>query len=241
MNRRFLVIALTIVSLGLFAPSMRAQEPAASATPKVRIALAGDSTVTDQAGWGAAFAQLLGPSAECRNFAVGGQSSKSFYDQKRWQSLLASQPQYVLIQFGHNDMPGKGPARETDPSSTYPANLIRYVAEARAAGATPILVTPIVRRIFNPDGTLRMELAPWADAVRKVAQEQRVPLVDLNKLSAALVTKLGPEKSAEFDPISKEPGKSDRTHLSPRGAEVFAKIVAEELKQIEPKFASLLK
>ncbi len=241
MNRRSLVIALTIVSLRLFALSLRAHEPAATGESKVRVALAGDSTVTDQAGWGAAFAQLLGPSAECRNFAGGGQSSKSFYDQKRWQTLLDSKPQYVLIQFGHNDMPGKGPARETDPSSTYPENLIRYVAEARAAGATPILVTPLVRRIFKTDGTLRMELAPWADAVRKVAIEHRVPLVDLNKLSAALVTKLGHDKSAEFDPPSKEPGKTDRTHLSQRGAEVFARIIADELKQQEPKFASLLK
>jgi len=92
----------------------------APATSKIRVALAGDSTVTDQAGWGAAFAQLLGPQAECLNFARGGRSSKSFLNEKHWQQVLWARPKYILIQFGHNDMPGKGPERETDPNSTYP-------------------------------------------------------------------------------------------------------------------------
>jgi lysophospholipase L1-like esterase len=184
---------------------------------------------------------LLGPQAECLNFARGGQSSKSFLDQKLWLKVLWSKPQYILIQFGHNDMPGKGPERETDPQSTYPANLARYVHEARAAGAIPILITPMVRRNFMPDGTVRMELAPWADAARKVAKEKQAPLVDLNALSAELVAKLGPDKAAEFNPESKEPGTTDRTHLSKRGAEVFARIIADELKQAEPNLAKLLK
>src|SRR5262249_43814765 len=107
------------------------QESSAAVPATIRVALAGDSTVTDQAGWGAAFAQLLGPQAECLNFAQGGRSSKNFLDEKIWQKALWSKPQYILIQFGHNDMPGKGPARETDPQTTYPENLARYVHEAR--------------------------------------------------------------------------------------------------------------
>lgn len=239
------LLSITILSFAIawyfFIQCAMGQDAKGPTAEKVRVALAGDSTVTDQAGWGAEFGQLLKPEAECRNFARGGQSSKSFLNQKIWDAVLNWKPQYILIQFGHNDMPGKGPQRETDPQTTYAANLARYVDEARAAGAIPILVTPLVRRIFNSDGKLRMELAPWADAMRKVAKDKQVPLVDLNARSAELVEKLGPEKSNEFNPESKEPGTTDRTHLSKRGAEVFARVIADDLKQAEPNLAKLLK
>src|SRR4051794_19422458 len=113
------VIALTVQAW----PAWTAAEPPA----KVRIVLVGDSTVTDQAGWGAAFARLLGPEAECINQARSGSSTKSCLNQGDWKKALAHKPDYVLIQFGHNDMPGKGPERETDPKTTYPANLARFV------------------------------------------------------------------------------------------------------------------
>jgi lysophospholipase L1-like esterase len=106
----------------------------------------------------------------------------------------------VLIQFGHNDMPGKGPKRETDPATTYAENLTRFVTEARAAGAQPILVTSLVRRIFQADGHLRGELAPYAEAARKVATEQHVPLIDLFARSRELVGKLGLAGVASFEP-----------------------------------------
>jgi lysophospholipase L1-like esterase len=57
-------------------------------------------------------------------------------------------PRHVLIQFGHNDQPGK-PGRSTDLASEYPANLKRYVDEVRAAGGQPVLVTPLTRRSFR--------------------------------------------------------------------------------------------
>ena len=63
--------------------------------------------------------------------------------------MLASEPNYVLIQFGHNDNPGKGPKLETDPQTTYRDNMMRYIKEVKAAGAVPVLVTSIVRRNFD--------------------------------------------------------------------------------------------
>ncbi len=168
--------------------------------PKVRIALAGDSTVTDGGGWGFGFKKRLGADVLCENFAGGGQSSKSFRDTGQWQKALAAKPAYVLIQFGHNDMPGKGPNRETDPATTYAENLARFVAEAREAGAQPILVTSLARRIFQPDGKLRGELAPYTEAARKVAAEQQVPLIDLYARSIELVEKLGPAGVDPFEP-----------------------------------------
>jgi lysophospholipase L1-like esterase len=211
---------------------------------RTRIALAGDSTVTDKAGWGAAFAKLLGPNAECLNFAAGGQSSKSFRDTGNWKKVLDSKPAYILIQFGHNDMPGKGPKRETDPATTFPQNLTRFIEEARAIGAKPILVTSLARRVFDQD-KIRGELKPWADAATKVATEKQVPLVDLFTRSVNLHNKLGIAESDTFNPPivpkTKDTKTTDRTHLNAHGAQVIAAIIAEELHQVAPDLAKLLK
>lgn len=204
-------------------------------TKKVRIVLVGDSTVTDTAGWGLAFAGLLKPPAECINLARGGQSSKSFYDKGNWKNALAQKPDFVLIQFGHNDQPGKGPDRETTPNTTYREYLIRYVDEARQAGAQPILVTSMVRRIFTPEGKIDSNLAPYVEAMKTVAAEKKVPLVDLHRRSLELVEQLGPEKSATLGPPHPElPGRMDGTHLSAVGAAAIAPLVVDELRQVEP-------
>ena len=207
---------------------------------KPRVALAGDSTVTDKAGWGAAFAKLLVPEAECLNFAGGGQSSKSFRDTGNWKKVMDAKPAFVLIQFGHNDMPGKGPKRETDPATTYRENMIRYVDEVRAVGAQPILVTSMARRIFD-NGKIRGELKPWAEEVRKIAADKQVPVVDLFARSIELLEKLGPTSSDEFNPPGKDAKTTDRTHLNAKGAEVMAEIIADDLRKVAPELAKLLK
>lgn len=230
---RPLVSLLTFVIV-LVSPASRAAENA-----KTRIALAGDSTVTDTAGWGAAFAKRLGPGAECVNLSSGGQSSKSFRDTGRWKMVLDTKPAFVLIQFGHNDMPGKGPNRETQPETTYRENLIRFITEARAIGAQPILVTSMARRTFD-QGKIRGELKPWADAARKVGADEKVPVVDLFLRSIELLEKLGPTGSNEFNPPGKD-GKGDHTHLNAKGAEVMSGIVADELHRVSPELAKLLK
>jgi len=219
-------------------PAKLVSEDAPKPEKLVRVALAGDSTVADGSGWGPAFAKRLGPKAECLNFARGGQSSKSFRDSGNWRKALDAKPGYILIQFGHNDMPGKGPHRETDPSTTYRENMARYVDESRAAGAVPVLVTSMARRIFD-NGKIRGELAPWVEAVKKVAAEKNVPLVDLSGRSIELLERIGPEASAVFDPITKD-GKPDHTHLSAKGGKVMADLVADELRRVEPKLAKLL-
>lgn len=235
-RRIFARLSLATIAAALSAfPIFAADAPPSH---KPHVALAGDSTVTTTAGWGAAFEKLLGTRGECIQLAGGGQSSKSFRDSGKWAKVIESKPDYVLIQFGHNDMPGKGPNRETDPATTYPENLARFVDEARAAGAVPILVTSMARRTFEK-GKIRGELAPWADAAKKVAAEKKVPLVDLFARSVALLEKLGPEGSAPFDPVTKD-GKPDHTHLSPKGAEVMAAIIAEELHKVAPSLGKLL-
>lgn len=211
-------------------------------TAKTRIVLVGDSTVTDPSGWGLGFARLLKPNAECINKARGGQSSKSFYDKGNWKLALAEKPDYVLIQFGHNDQPGKGPDRETDPKTTYREYLGRYVDEARAAGAEPILVTSLTRRTWGPDGKIRSSLVPYVEAMKAVAQEKKVPLVDLHAASIALVEKLGQEKAKELGPPHpKDPKLVDGTHLSASGADIIASLVAEELRKVVPALRESLR
>lgn len=102
--------------------------------------------------------------------------SKSFRDVGLWAPALAAKPNYVLIQFGHNDAPGKGPERETDPKTTYREYMSRYIDESRAVGAEPVLVTSIVRRNFTPQGKIAIDsLPPFVAEVRLLAMKKRVP------------------------------------------------------------------
>lgn len=138
----------------------------------------------------------------CVNLARGGRSSYSYRAEGSWDiALREMQPGsygavHVLIQFGHNDQPGK-PGRSTDLAREFPDNLRRYVREVRAAGAVPVLVTPLARRQFK-GGVLVDDLAPWAEATRKVAAELDVPLVDLHARSVVAVQALGPVLAMRF-------------------------------------------
>lgn len=204
-----------------------------AAEKPVHVVLVGDSTVTDTAGWGEAFAKQLKPEVRCTNKARGGASTKSYYEGTAlWAEALALKPTHVLIQFGHNDMLGKGPERETDPKSTFRENLVRYIAEARAAGAQPILVTSVTRRNFR-EGKLYDQLADYAAATRAVAAAEKVPLVDLHAASIAAVTKLGEQGSAELGPMKK--GKRDNTHFSAEGAAWAARLLITELVRVVPE------
>jgi lysophospholipase L1-like esterase len=166
---------------------------------------------------------------------------------------------YVMIEFGHNDQPGK-PGRSTDLQTEFPVNLARYVDEVRATGATPVLATPLTRRSFK-DGLLVDDLGLWAEATRTVAQDKRVPLVDLLAASRKAVQAMG---QAEADTLAVEPPVSaavasapqnlnaieavttkksafDRTHVGPKGAALFANIVALLLREAVPALAPRFK
>ncbi|MBB3800852.1 lysophospholipase L1-like esterase [Xanthomonas arboricola] len=162
-----------------------------------KIVLVGDSTTAVQGGWGPSFcAQHVTSFLSCLNLARGGRSTSNYRTEGSWDIALKElrsggyRQVVVLIQFGHNDQPGK-PGRSTDLATEFPANLRRYVAEARAAGAVPVLVTPLTRRQFER-GQLLDDLAPWAQATRAVARELQVPVVDLHARSRALVQGMGP-------------------------------------------------
>ena len=215
----------------------------APATPKkLRIVLVGDSTMTDRAGWGTGFKQFVPESIECINTAQGGRSSKSFIDEGLWKKALELKGDYYIIQFGHNDEPGKGPGRETDPATTFSQFMTRYVDEARAIGAKPVLVTSLTRRKFEETDRhkLRPSLVPYAAATRKVAAEKNVPLVDLHARSIALCELLGDDLCA-FISARTVDNKVDATHLNTAGSLVFARPIVDELRKTVPELASNLR
>lgn len=208
---------------------------------KVKVVLAGDSTVADGSGWGPALGPLFGPNVEVINLARSGASSKSYRIIGQWKNVLAAKPDWVLIQFGHNDQPGKGPDRETDSKTTFRENLARFADEAATAGAKVVLVTPLARRIFDANGKVRTDLGPYAEAVRAVAKEKKLPVVDLYARSVEHLEAIGPEKAVVYNPPAKEPGMVDRTHLSAAGAAATAKLVVAELRASAPDLSKLLK
>lgn len=203
-----LALPCTLLSLACVAqgapidPSILAR-PATAPIRASKIVLVGDSTTAVQGGWGPSFcADHVTSFLACVNLARGGRSSHSYRAEGSWDiALREMQPAgygsvHVLIQFGHNDQPGK-PGRSTDLAREFPDNLRRYVRDVRAVGAVPVLVTPLARRQFKA-GVLVDDLAPWAEATRKVAAELRVPLVDLHARSVAAVQALGPVLAMRF-------------------------------------------
>jgi lysophospholipase L1-like esterase len=213
----------------------------ARAAGPLRIAIIGDSTVCDypadkpECGWGMFVRDYFNDTVSVINLAKSGRSTKTFIAEGLWKKTLDAKPDVVLIQFGHNDSHAKERPEATDAATDYRENLRRYIDETRAANATPILVTPMVRRNFK-DGKLDDILTPYADAMKAVAAEKKVALIDLHASSAALVEKLGEEKSAEF---ANKPG--DRTHFNEKGARAMAELVMKELPNVEPKLKARLK
>lgn len=238
-------ISLVLAALTISVAAVVAAPPTTGTQPKrVRIVLVGDSTVTDKDGWGGGFAKLVTPDTEVANFSAGGRSSKSFRDEGKWDKAIADCGDYLLIQFGHNDQPGKGPERETDPNTTFKANLLRYVAEGRAKGMKPIIVTSLVRRNFGADGKTIVAdaLAPYVVAERAAAKEAGVPLVDLHQRSIEYFEKLGQAECERLCPRdSKDDTKPDRTHLSAVWHRPVAELAADELRKSVPELAAHLK
>jgi pectinesterase len=232
MKSKFIFLVAIFFSLGARA------EDVTNTAHKIKIILVGDSTVNDQGGWGWGFKQFVKPDVEVFNTAANGRSSKSFMDEGKWTNALALHGDYYFIQFGHNDEPGKGPTRETDSATTYPQLLAKYVAEVRAIGAKPVLVTSLTRRMFAADGKLKPNLLPYVDAMKKLAAEKNVALIDLHTSSVALCEKLGPEEAARFNPTVKD--KPDTTHLKGEARVVFARLVVDELRAKVPELASHL-
>ena len=232
-------IGLLILSLFLPFGFLHAATQSAGTQAKIRVVLVGDSTVTDNAGWGLGFQQFLSDQIECTNLSRGGRSSMSFIKEGRWADALKLKADYYLIQFGHNDEPGK-PGRSTE-LDEYRRYMNQYVDEARAIGAQPVLVTCLVRRQFDKDDDhkINSSLIPRVEIIRQIAVEKKVPLVELHDRSKALCEQLGREGCYAFSP-KKEGNAYDGTHLDTKGGIMFARLVVDELRKAVPVLSTNL-
>jgi lysophospholipase L1-like esterase len=265
-------VALSLLALPATAqtapPAAAAPEPIKHIQPS-KIILVGDSTTAVFGGWGPSFCGYHVTSfMACVNLARGGRSTSNYRAEGSWDVALSEMRTsgyrdiWVLIQFGHNDQPGK-PGRSTDLATEFPANLKHYVEEVRAAGAKPVLVTPLTRRSFT-NGKLVNDLAPWAAATRNVAAEMNVPLIDLNADSSAAVDAMGSAAADRFaevppdapqaaaptasprstevmvKPMAQPKLSFDHTHLGVEGADYFATMVTRELSVAIPEMRPLL-
>lgn len=197
--------------------------------------MVGDSTVTDQpsepaASWGQMLPAFLDDRVAVANHAESGETLKSFLTELRLdKALSAMRPgDFLLIQFGHNDQKAQWPQTYVEAGTTYRAWLRAYIAEARRRGAQPVLVTSPERRNFDAAGRIKPSLGDYPAAVRAVAAEERVPVIDLNRASVALYEALGPAVS----PQAFNDGGSDRTHHNNYGAWLLARAVAEGMRTL---------
>ncbi|KRA16497.1 hypothetical protein ASD69_17055 [Lysobacter sp. Root604] len=230
--------------------------PAAS-SPVPTIHLAGDSTLAEklpekrpETGWGEPLAaRFRAGSVRVVNHAKNGRSTRTFIEEGRWQALLDGlrAGDWVLIQFGHNDESVDKPDRYT-PLPDYERNLARFVAEVRARGATPILLTPVARRRYDSEGRVQDSHGEYPGRVRALAAREHVALIDMERRSQAVLQEAGVEGSRRLF-LQLAPGAhrnypqgvEDNTHFSPLGARRIAFEFAAALRATDLALASRLR
>ncbi|WP_264538015.1 rhamnogalacturonan acetylesterase [Flavobacterium sp. N1736] len=209
-----------------------------------------DSDRNPEHGWAQVLQSFFKDNIVVENKALNGRSTKSFINEKRWDSIYKKlkKGDYVFIEFGHNDEKIEDSTRYTNPHTAYRHNLIRFVKETREKGATPILLTSIARRNFNEKGVLVPTHGDYPLETRLVAEEYKVSFIDLEYYTELLEQSYGPEKSKQLHLHFKagenayyEKDKADDTHLSLKGATAIAQIVVNQIKILEDSSLEKLK
>ena len=215
------------------------------------IYIIGDSTVEDNKppfrGWGWAMPRYVKENVTVRNHALSGCSSRSFREAGLFAPVEKNiaADDLLMIQFGHNDE--KDDERHTDPDTTFPKELMYYCRTALDRGAQPVLLTPVSRRFFVGGDSMLYTHGEYPRAIRHLAAEQKIPLIDLKKDSRKLYLSLGEEKTAELF-VRLAPGENpdfpegcdDKTHFSAYGADIICGLVAAEMRML-PCCAAFLK
>jgi lysophospholipase L1-like esterase len=215
--------------------------------------LAGDSTVVDQdkepwAAWGQMLPVFFNSSLSIANEAESGETIRSFVGEHRLAKILSTiRPgDYLMIQFGHNDQkPGKGYVPAATDFRNY---LLQYINEARAHGATPILVTPMNRRDFDTNGKIVQTLGDYPAVMREVAEQQKIALIDLNAMSKTLFEAMGEAGTLHafvHYPANTFSGQTeelkDDTHFNSYGAYELARAVVQSLRDQKLPLARYLR
>jgi len=191
--------------------------------------LLGDSTVCDQPrepynSWGQMLPRFFKAGVAIANHAESGESLRSSLGAKRLDKVLSVMKpgDYLFIQYGHNDEKEKGEG--VGAFTTYKADLKKFVEGARQRGGVPVLITPVQRRSFDKDGRITNSHGDYPEAVRQLAKDESVPLIDLNAMSKPLYEAWGAEPSKlAFAP-------NDNTHHNNYGSYELAKCIVEGIR-----------
>lgn len=230
MNFKIIITLLTGLVFSSFTSSKQNE--------KVHVFTIGDSTMAQkksnitERGWGMLFPMFVNlDQVQVFNYGKNGRSTKSFIDEGWWATVMDSLQagDFVLIQFGHNDEKIDTPLH-TDPATTFRDHLKKFVTETREKGATPILLTSIVRRSFDADGNLTNTHGDYPEAVRETAQQLNVRLIDMElktRLLENIAGWIGTREIHLFEP----PKKIDNTHLCNFGAYIVARMVSEDIRK----------
>ena len=237
MQKIIAILLLSLTGLAFYSPSDK----------KITIFLVGDSTMatqpTDdnpQRGWGQLIPNYFTDEVEIQNHAVNGRSTKSFINEHRWDTVMTriKAGDFVLIQFGHNDQKEEDSARSAPAHTLYKDNLTRFVNDVRSKGASPILITSVMRRKFDAEGKFIDQMGDYPAVAIEVAAAMKVPLIDLHKMSEGLIIKEGVEGSKRFflnippNHFKKYKGKEeDNTHFTEYGASSMASLVCQSIKE----------
>ena len=216
--------------------------------------LAGNSTVVDQdkepwAAWGQMIPNFFIPGkVVVANYAESGEALSSFRSARRLEKILnlMKPGDYLFIEFGHNDQKQKG--NGIGPWTSYSNDLREYINKCRSKGGIPVLITSMNRRSFDSFGKILNTLGDYPDAVRKVAKEEKVALIDLNQMSKILYESWGIEGSLKafvHYPANSFPGQDkplmDNTHFSTYGAYHIALCIAKGIVDAKLGLTSQLK
>ncbi|GAA4443033.1 rhamnogalacturonan acetylesterase [Pontibacter saemangeumensis] len=261
--KKYIAVVLLLASIAFAAFAPLKKQP-------VKVYLIGDSTVADYtgdydekdymterypvAGWGQVFQPFLhsdslhkirnifkGDSAVVVNKARGGRSTRTFFEEGRWAEVheALQKGDVVMMQFGHNDAAENKPERYTSIQG-YKEYLRLYIKQTREKGALPILLTPVNRNYPWKDGKLSNVHGDYPQAVKEVAAELKVPLIDLTQHSIDYFTSRGEAYVSSHYFMNLPAGKykaypegqKDNTHFQPEGARAVAQLVFDGLKAL---------
>ena len=215
----------------------------------IRIFTIGDSTVQDytagyypRKGWGQVLNSFFNAAnVSVINKAVGGTSSKSFYN-SFWPAVRdgLQAGDFVFIQFGINDRNNADPARYTPTGGEFESYLTKYVTETKAKGAFPVLVATLRRNAWNANGTVYDAYHDHPVATRTVAKNLGIPLIDLDAKAKVLLESVGETYATRFlynnyaagEYPNYPNGNADNVHFQEMGAIEMAKLVTQGIRDL---------
>ncbi|WP_251551458.1 rhamnogalacturonan acetylesterase [Neobacillus muris] len=214
---------------------------------KLKIYLAADSTVQrydeqekHQGGWGEFLQDYFTDEVKVENHAIGGRSSKTFIEEGRLDKIAKKikAGDFLLIQMGHNDAAKNKPERYTEPFTTYKQYLKKYIDCAKSYQAEPVLITPAARLHLENNRFIN-DFPEYCQAMKEIAVEEDVALIDLMEKSLNLFDRVGYQKA--FTYFMASVNDHDYTHFTKNGAKQMARLVADGIKELEIKISHLMK